>query len=91
MYYNFMPDFLDHYAAYVVDGLKARGAPQGEIDAMSRDLAHFKALSANPLIMAAFTILEPLPVGIIMTLLSAAVLRRTKRHASGVRSVSSTA
>jgi hypothetical protein len=36
----------------------------------------FKKLYANPLVNVAFTFIEPFPVGILMTLISALILRR---------------
>ena len=42
-------------------------------------MAQFKEMYANPLINAAFTILEPLPVGVLISLISAGVLRRGRQ------------
>jgi len=39
-------------------------------------LSEFKEMYRNPFINAAFTFLEPLPVGLLMTIISAGVLRR---------------
>jgi hypothetical protein len=36
----------------------------------------YKELYANPLITAALTFTEPFPIGLVITLISAAVLRR---------------
>jgi hypothetical protein len=36
----------------------------------------FKLMYANPLINAAMTFIEPFPVGLVITLISAAVLRK---------------
>jgi hypothetical protein len=38
----------------------------------------FKQLYENPFFNAAITFLEPLPVGLIMTLISAAILRKRR-------------
>ena len=81
MYYNFMPDFVDKYSTYVIGQLKAQGAPQAEIDTTLQQLEQFRTMSRNPLTLAAITILEPLPVGILITLISAVLLRRTKPRA----------
>jgi hypothetical protein len=47
----------------------------------------FKEMYANPLINAAFTLLEPLPVGGLISLVSAGVLRRGRRDSALVRTV----
>ena len=70
------PGIVDHVFNQQVDELKAKGAPQAEIDAAAAQVESFKKLFANPLVNAAFTFIEPFPVGAIMTLLSAIILRR---------------
>lgn len=79
VYVNFMPDFPDKYAGYVLDRLRASGASQAAIDARTKELADFKAMYANPLINAALTFIEPFPVGLLMTFVSAVVLRTRRR------------
>ena len=75
-YYNFMPDYLDKYAAYMLEKERAAGATAAQLEAQQQEMAQFKEIYANPLINAAFTILEPLPVGVLISLISAGVLRR---------------
>ena len=76
IYYNFMPDFFDKYGAYVVESAKAKGASAAEIVATEKQMADFRVLYANPFIHAAFTLMEPLPVGLLITTISALVLKR---------------
>jgi hypothetical protein len=71
-----VPDFMDKYAAHVIEGMKTNGASQQEIDATVTRMAHFREMYQNPLVNAAFTFMEPFPVGLGVTLISAAVLRR---------------
>jgi hypothetical protein len=78
LYYNFMPDFFDKYAAYSIEQLKNAHKSQAEIDAAMQDMIHFKDMYKNPFFNAAMTFMEPLPVAVIMTLLSAAILRKKK-------------
>lgn len=75
VYFNFMPDFMDKYAAYEVEKMRAAGATQAAIDAMAKQMAQFKIAYANPLYNSAITFLEPTPVGLLVTLISAAALR----------------
>ena len=70
------PSIADHIFDKPVEELKAAGAPQEKIDETARELESFKKLYANPFVNAAFTFLEPFPVGLLMTLVSAVVLRR---------------
>lgn len=76
IYYNFMPDFGDKYAAYAVEKEKASGASPQQIEKTVKEMKDMKALLDNPLTNAAITFTEPFPVGLIITLISAAVLRK---------------
>lgn len=79
LYFNFMPDFLDKYAAYVIDKAKASGASQQMIDAKVQEMNAFKSMYNNPLLNVLMTFTEPFPVGLIVTLVSAAILRKKLR------------
>jgi len=79
VYFKLMPDFVNKYAAYVVEKARASGASEQAIQAQIKQMRQFKAMYDNPLINAAFTFLEPLPIALIFALLSAAILRRKRR------------
>ena len=79
LYFNFMHDFMDKYGAYLIAKLKAAGATQAAIQAQVQQLKNYKAMYDNPLYNAAITFIEPFPVGLVITLLSAAVLRKKAR------------
>jgi len=79
VYFKFMPDFADKYAAHEVDKLKQAGATEARIAAKEKEMAEFKEEYQKPLVNIAYTFLEPLPVGIIMTLVTAGVLSRKRR------------
>ena len=84
IYFNFMPDFVAKYGAYMVEKARASGASPEAIQAQVAQMKKFKELYDNPFINAAFSFLEPLPVGLIITLLAALILRKkTKSHAGG--------
>jgi hypothetical protein len=76
IYFNFIPHFMDSYFANAVDRIKASGANPDTIQAKLADLERSKRLYSNPLYNAALTFLEPFPVGLVITLLSAAILRK---------------
>lgn len=77
MYYGFMPDFANQYADYLVEQARTPGASQADIDAAIKQGEQARQWLANPLINAAVSFTEPLPVGVIVTLVSAAVLKKT--------------
>ena len=76
MYFNFIPDFADKYAALSIDKLRADGASDAEIVKEQQKMEEFKRLYANPLFNVGMTFMEIFPVGLIVTLVSAAILRR---------------
>jgi hypothetical protein len=81
IYYNFYPDFLDYYSAHAIAKMRAAGESEAAIQAASAQMADFAKLYANPFVNVAVTFLEVFPVGLIMTLVSAAILRRKPQEA----------
>ena len=78
VYYRLAPDFLDKYAAYSVDKVKKAGAAEAEISATRAEMEEFKQSYRNPLVNIGRTLLEPLPVGLVLTLVSAGMLSRRR-------------
>ncbi|HEV8657679.1 MAG TPA: DUF4199 domain-containing protein, partial [Thermoanaerobaculia bacterium] len=66
----------DKYAAHRIDRMRAKGATEAAIEATTKEMARFKELYANPFLNAFITLMEVFPVGLIVTLVSAAILRR---------------
>ena len=76
LYFNFMHDFMDKYSAHLVEKLRASGASAAAIQAQIEQLKKFKQEYDNPLFNAAMTFIEPFPIGLAITLISAALLRK---------------
>lgn len=79
IYFKLWPGFSDKYTAYAIDKAKASGASQQTIDETARQMAAFKKMYDNPLINAAFSFVEPFPIGLAVTLISAAVLKKKEK------------
>jgi uncharacterized protein DUF4199 len=80
-YRNWLYDFPDKYTAYVIDKARASGASAEEIARQSQEWESTWALyRSSMLVRAAFTLMEPLPVGVIITLISALALRRRPKE-----------
>lgn len=79
VYFNFMPDFADKYAAHMVEKERAAGATEAQLEATRQQMQSFREMYDNPLFNAALTLLEPLPVGVLISLISAGVLRRGRQ------------
>jgi hypothetical protein len=76
LYFNFMPHFMDSYFAAQIQKVQSAGLDAAATAAQVAAIRHSQELYQNPLVNIAYTFIEPLPVGIIITLISAAVLRR---------------
>lgn len=78
-YFLFMPDFFEKYSAYMIEKQRAAGESQEAINASVQQMKDFKAMYDNPLINSAITFTEPFPVGLIISIISAFVLRKKKK------------
>lgn len=79
IYYKLAPDFGEKYAAHTVEKVRRSGATDAQIAAKMKEAAEFQEMYKNPLANIAFTFLEPLPVGLALTLVTALVLSRRRR------------
>ncbi len=80
VYFKFMPDFPAKHSAYLTEHLKASGASEAAITAAMNQGDAMK-LYDDPIANAAVTFTEPFPIGLIVTLISAAGLRRKTANA----------
>jgi ethanolamine transporter EutH len=80
VYYQVNPDsqlaLMDKMADYHVNRMKEKGASSVEIDQTAKQMADMKQMFKNPLLRFGMTLAIILPVGIVITLVSAAVLRK---------------
>jgi hypothetical protein len=81
-YYLFVPDFMDHYIQHVLTQAKKDGASQAEINKQITEMAGYRDMYKTPFGVILMTYLEPLPVAIIVTLISALILKRNRPNAS---------
>jgi Protein of unknown function (DUF4199) len=71
-----IPDFMDKYIAYALDKMRADGAAEADIQKAGVDMEKYKVMYQNPIYRAGLTFIEPLPVALLMSLISAAILRK---------------
>ena len=77
IYFKFLPDFSERYAAHAIEGVRNSGKPPEQIAQEIENMKQMMTLYKNNIFFnLAITFLEPLPVGLVMTLLSALILRR---------------
>jgi Protein of unknown function (DUF4199) len=71
-------DFGSAYTDSVVAAAQARGAPAAEIERIRTETAEFLSMYANPLFRLPITFVEMFPIGVLISLVSAAVLRNSR-------------
>ena len=71
-------DFADFYARSMVDAARAKGASAEELARASVQAQEFLRSYANPLFRLPMTFLEMFPVGILVSLISAGLLRNAR-------------
>lgn len=71
-------DFAGDYARQLIDQKRAAGASAAEIAAFTGEMASFQAQYANPLYRVPMTFTEIFPVGVLVSLVSAALLRNDR-------------
>jgi hypothetical protein len=76
IYFKLRPNFAEQYTNYAVERARASGATPQAIEETRRQMVEFKKLYDNPVINAGMTFIEPFPIGLVITLISAGVLRR---------------
>lgn len=78
-FHFFMPDFMDRYAAAAVEAARAAGKSEKEIAKKAAEMATMTKDYANPIFFSMYTYLEILPVGILVSLICAAILKRKEQ------------
>jgi len=75
-YYIFIPDFFDKYILHVLKEATRKGATEAELKEKAAEMANYKEMYKNPLLVILFTLLEVFPVGVVVALVSALILKR---------------
>lgn len=75
-FYGFIPDFMDKYTLHVLKEAKESGASALEIQGKVKEMDNFKEMYKNPIWVVLITYSEVLPVGLIISLISAFILRK---------------
>jgi hypothetical protein len=70
--------FATAYGDAMVEAARVKGAPPAEVEQISAEMAAFAAQYANPLFRIPITFIEIFPVGVVVSLISAALLRNSR-------------
>jgi hypothetical protein len=79
MYNFFMPDFMDVYTVSKVQQA-GPGASGAEVKAITDEMGKYKEMYKNPLFFVLFTYFEILPVGVLVSLITALILKRRRQE-----------
>jgi hypothetical protein len=72
----FYPNFMEEYMAIYIEKAKSSGLTGAELAETIAKYDEAKEMYKNPLLRFAITMTEPLPVGVLISLISAALLRK---------------
>ena len=73
IFYNFFPNFMEQYSEMVLKNTKPEA-----LASKTAEMNQMKEWYKNPFMIFAFTLLEPMPVGVLISIISALVLSRKK-------------
>ena len=74
-YYFFAPDFIDVFTDYMI-----RNSAPDEVEATTAQMANFKEMYKNPLFAILITYMEVLPIGMIVALFSAFMVKNNNKE-----------
>ncbi|MBC8086701.1 MAG: DUF4199 domain-containing protein [Phycisphaerae bacterium] len=86
---GFAPNIMEDYVAQAIAKSRTSGKPQAAIDAEIKEMEQMQINYRKPLYNMAYTFIEPLPVGLLLTLLSAGLLSRKRRPATAAGGLAS--
>lgn len=70
------PDFMQQYATYYIEKQRAAGVSGAELELAIAKMEEYKECYKNPFYVAGMTFVEIFPVGVLVSLFAALVLKR---------------
>ena len=81
LHFGFVPDYGEKYTAYLIEKHRADGATHEQIANEVAKIQRVMALRKNPVYDFLITFfLEPFPMGLVITLISSAILRKRPKE-----------
>jgi len=78
-FYVFIPDFMDKYVAHALAKAQAAGASAAELAKEKASMAGYISMYKSPIGVILLTYMEILPVGLVIALLAALILKRRSK------------
>jgi len=82
-YFGTKSDYIEKYQAHMIEKAQKAGESAEAIAAKQAEMARFAEMYRNPLLNSAMTFMEPLPVALVVALVTAGVLGRRKKAEPG--------
>jgi len=79
--YNFFPDFAQQYGDKIVEQMREAGKTAEQINAQIAENAILVENYKNPIMVILYTYMEILPIGLLFSLLAAAILKKKPQPA----------
>lgn len=70
------PDFMEKMGAMYIEQAQESGASEAEIAAIQEQMTTWSEYYKNPFIKFGMTMMEPLPLGIILSLIASLIFRK---------------
>ncbi|OQP57566.1 DUF4199 domain-containing protein [Niastella populi] len=78
-YYVFLPDWMDKYCTHLITEAKGAGDNQVKMEKTNELVDTYKKIYSNPFYVVLATYVEVLPIGLIVSLICALILKRKSK------------
>jgi len=79
LYFGGKSDYIEKYQARELEKARQSGESEAQIAAKAAEMQKFAEMYRNPLFNVALTFMEPLPVALVLALVSAGILSRRRK------------
>lgn len=79
MFFGGKSDYLEKYQAREVEQMRQRGESEAQIATKVAEMQKMGEMYKNPIFNSAITFMEPLPVALVMSLVTAGILSRRRK------------
>lgn len=80
LYFGGKSDYIEKYQAAEMEKLRQSGLSEAQLAAKQAEMAKFAEMYRNPVFNSALTFMEPLPVALVFSLVSAGILSRRRKE-----------
>ena len=70
------PNFMENYASFALQRAQESGMPAAEFNALREQMEMYREMYKNPVIRFGMTLMEIVPVGVLISLIAAGLLRK---------------